>query len=490
LSALFSSLSGENGQDPQISTYFTNQYEINEVEQKLQKEVKENAELNGIYAYDNNFVRIYKDKAVFSWEEDTARYRERTLTKEEFGNLTSYLSFNQVDTLPPFNSYCDYCDGKELLMLGKQGGRRVFVKGEYKPKFFNELSQIFVDMRKPSAKLHYWLEKYITGLEVLFEDENQDAQTLWKNGDEIKLLVYDATRRKQIEKELEIQEETEDTKTPPDDATDEYYQKLETERQKRRKQREFEEFSWYKLENGKLGAVIAQPVEVEIVPKNDSGIEDTGVHWKSRTANLEIRTDGTALYKIVKGQTTKIKTGVYYNPVITANGSWVVVTKEVEYQQSLVRINLLTNKEFKLKIPNEVPSSNAEVFVPALNKMLIFSGYNYKDDESSDAEKEGVYYLLDVETGIMQEPKGNVLPLTQQTFRPLQPTANPNEFWAAINDDKSTEFGRYDAKLLKFKPLIKLPQIKFNSLEMFADEKEAKIYFVYEGHLLRIPLPK
>jgi hypothetical protein len=28
------------------------------------------------------------------------------------------------------------------------------------------------------------------------------------------------------------------------------------------------------------------------------------------------------------------------------------------------------------------------------------------------------------------------------------------------------------------------------SMDMYADEAESKIYFVYQGHLLRIPMPK
>jgi hypothetical protein len=232
------------------------------------------------------------------------------------------------------------------------------------------------------------------------------------------------------------------------------------------------------------------------LPKKD-GFEG---QWKSRNANLEIHTDENALYKTSRGLKTKVRTGVYYNPVLTANGNWVVVTKSIEYEQSLVRINLLTNKEFKLKLPNEVPNVKAESFVTPINKMLIFAGYDYSrgDDYESEVEakkdvetkKEGTYYLLDVETGVFQEVKGEISPLTQQTFRPLQPTANPNEFWAAIKSEKSTEFGRYDSKLLKFKSSLKLPEILFNSMDMFVDEKEAKIYFVYERHLLRIPLPK
>ncbi|HLM02070.1 MAG TPA: hypothetical protein VK400_13530, partial [Pyrinomonadaceae bacterium] len=81
--------------------------ELTATERKLQKEVKENQELLGIYSYDDNFIRIYKDKAVFSWEEDVSRYRERVLTAEEFNAFKSYLASEKVDEIPPFISACD-----------------------------------------------------------------------------------------------------------------------------------------------------------------------------------------------------------------------------------------------------------------------------------------------------------------------------------------------------------------------------------------------
>lgn len=493
---LFASLSGEN-EDFTVNGYFPNQEELKELEKRLQIEVKENNELIGIYSFDQNFIRIYKDKAVFSWETDSARYRERVLTKEEFSNLTSFLSYNRVDELSPFNLLCDYCEAKQLIMVGKQGGRRVFVKAEKMPKFFAELSQIVEEMRKPPAKLHYWLEKYVPGLEVLFEDENLEAKTVWKNEAEVKLLIEDASRRKQIERELELQEEVEDSRVPAE-PTEEYYQKQEETRFKRRQQLAFGEYSWYKFQNNKLASIIGQPVEVEFLP-NKNNPESREGQWKARNTNTEIRADSTGLYKNTRGQNSKIKTGIYYNPVITANGNWVIATKEVDYEQILVRINLLTNKETKLKSPNDLPNIQAEVFIPALNKMLVFVGYNYQTDEydgdgdiqdSRKNQKEGDYYLLDVETGVFQAAKGEISPLTQQTFRSLQPSANPAEFWAAIRGDKFTEVGHYDSKLLKFRSLLKLPQIEFDSMEMYVDEKESKIYIVYEGHLLRIPLPK
>ena len=84
-------------------------------------------------------------------------------------------------------------------------------------------------------------------------------------------------------------------------------------------------------------------------------------------------------------------------------------------------------------------------------------------------------------------------------IRPNAPPASPftqpkmpDEFWAAIPDAEKneTQFGVYNTKTLAFKSLVKLPQISFDSMNVWVDEKESKIYSVYEGHLLRLPLPK
>lgn len=461
-------------------------------EKKLKKEVGENQELLGIYAYDNNFIRIYKDKAVFSWEEDVSRYRERNLTKAEFDAFKSYLAANRVDELPPFLSLCEGCDAKELIMLGRGGGRRVFVRADEKPKFFVELEKMFEEMRQPPAKLHYWLEKSIAGLEILFEDPNLQARAVWKNGDDFRVLIDNEARRKQIDEELEKQEETEAESENYD------YEKAEETNLVRREKRQYENFSWYRLESARLASVIAQPAGMEVIPAPDNfpGSADDR-RWKSRAANFEIRADAEGLYKIAGGRAVKIRSGYYAKPLVTANGRWVIVTKYGDEEPpALVRVNLTTGKELKIKIEEQQPTFEAVAFIPPLNKVLAFGGTYNGDTEYSDTETKdkrlGEYFLLDVETGAVQAVKSEIRPLAQQSFRPLQPTSKPDEFWAAIPDGEKneTEFGIYNTKTLAFKSLLKLPQISFDSMDMWVDEKESKIYFVYEGHLLSLTLPK
>ena len=169
--------------------FYNNDEKIRTTEKKLQKEIMETTELLGVYAYNDGFVHIYQDRVMFSYAEDESRYRERYLTEAEFDNLKNYLAANRVDELVPFLSYCEECEESELLMLGRQGGRRVYFKGDKPSDFFAGLDKLFEEMRKPPAKLRYELEKSITGLEILFADENLKAMTVWKNGGDLRVLL-------------------------------------------------------------------------------------------------------------------------------------------------------------------------------------------------------------------------------------------------------------------------------------------------------------
>jgi len=466
--------------------------ELKSVEKRLQREVKENEPLLGIYAYDGNFIRIYKDKADFSWEEDSARYRERALTEAEFDQFKNYLAVNKADELPPFISVCgeEGCKSKELLMLGREGGRRVFFKGDEAATFFKELAAMFDEMRKPPAKLRYRLEENIANLSILFADDVLQARAVWKNGEDFRVLIEDTQRARQIEDELNKRFQADEGKIGEENTN---YEKIEEERRKRAEQREFEGLAWHKIEKGKLDGAAAQPPQIEYIPPRDAyPIKATILRWKARTANLEIRTNEDGLYKISRGQISRVQSGYYTNPLITPDGQWALATKYFDEGNAIVRINLTSRKEFKVKLDG-YPNYEAVAIVPSINRVLIFANSYEPENESREINsKKGAYFLLDAQTGIVQPVKSEIRPLAQQTFRPLQPATNPDEFWAAIPDTEKNEtlVGIYNQKTFVFKSLMKIPQIQFDSMDVWADERENKIYFVYEGHLLGLPLPK
>jgi hypothetical protein len=140
-----------------------------------------------------------------------------------------------------------------------------------------------------------------------------------------------------------------------------------------------------------------------------------------------------------------------------------------------------------------VDSQHAFAYVASVNRILVglqesYEGENeYSPGESVESDSGG-YSLLDPETGSLIPARGEIRPIVQQTFRALQPTSNPFEFWAALANGEDTVIGQYSSRTFTFKPLLKLSKIRFNSMDMWTDEPAGKVYFVYEGHLLSLQI--
>ena len=185
------------------------------------------------------------------------------------------------------------------------------------------------------------------------------------------------------------------------------------------------------------------------------------------------------------------------SPVVTTNGRWLVVSKYDESSGSqLVRINLANNREYKVGAEDQY-LSKAVCYLPSRNLVLV-SGADESDEHSDEyvesrhtsAYETGLgYHFLNPDTGVVIAAVGEVRPLAHQTFRRLQPVVGTTaEFWAAIPRGKAgTLFGIYSTRNFSFKPVLRLPKIIFDSVEMWVDEGEKKVYFIHEGHLLSAP---
>lgn len=475
-------------------------------EEKLRKEVLENADLRMIYAYGNSYIRVYQDRAVFSYYEDPARYRERNLTEKELESFQRLVREKNLGSVSPIFD-CEAnrggdCYPNQFLMLNRSGGRRVFsyaglVNG------IGGLGKLLLEFQQTEGKLRYELEKYVSGLQVITADNRYTVKTVWKNADDFRALVVD--KIKEGEKVEEFRRRLNQTATENEDLT---YQERIAKQVKQRSESAFENYSWRAVtKDGKLGEPVSEPEAIpflrnrlEIPPAPSFDEDEFG--WKVKSGNFQIRTssgENAGLWKANRASTTRILEGGYDSPLVSADGKWAVAVKfdagEESDLQTLARVNLTTNREYKINLPPANQFSPL-AFVPAHNKFLVLRAqYEYDEDEGRRA-KQPEYYLIDAATGAAQAVKGEFRPLAQQTFRPLQPTGKPNEFWAAILEEKTTSIGTYDAKTFTFKPLLKVPEIRLTSMDIWADEKGGKIYFVYaglderDGHLLSLPLPK
>jgi len=457
-------------------------------EKLLQDEVIRDKDLLGVYSLEENSIRIYKDRAVLAWDEDSARYRERVLSKEEFENFKGLIAHYKADELPPFlNCRTGGCSPKELLMLGPNGGRRVFVWSSSPPPLFAELERTFADLRRPPSKVLYRAGKEVPGFEILFADERLQAITIWKNGPDMRLLTADKIMGAQINEEIEAfgdqLEETEEI-----GAEDTAREATQTERSRR----QYENFAWHSFSAGALGSAVAPPIDV--IPSRDAfPVQASLGQWKARAGTTEIRGNSEGLYKISGGKLTKIKTGSYSEPVITPDGRWVVATKyDDDVGSKLVRIDLVTGREHDVD-PEGLYAYRAIAFVSSLNRILVGPPRGYYGRHGPDREEEagahsGLYAFLDPQSGVVIPARGEIRPLIDQTFRPLQETGKPFEFWVAIPNKNETVVGIYNTRTFNLKPLLKLPKIAFDSMDLWADSAGGKVFFVYEGHLLAAPI--
>ena len=526
LDALFESVNGIG----YWSISFSN---LKKNEEKLRSEIKAVPELTAVYATlpdaasGQQIIRVYKDKIVYTYEEDVARYWERILTAKEFENFYNFLLANKIDALPSFNnSSCEECQSSEFVMFGRSGGRRVFLRSTYNEKnVVKELFDYFESFKNENLALKYRFSDKVKGLEVLLADKNLEARAVWKKDADLRLLIEDKLKQKDIEKELlELQKSLYNIEI--DEENSDQRQAQYAAFMKKRQEMAGAHLSWRNLQNGKLSASAAQPSEFSLFNRNaenfQSVINYSTPEWQVRAGNVEIRVaepyEG-GLYKINgSSNPVKFKEGLYANPIITADGKWAVATKaETDWSEpkTVVRINLQTGREYKI---NVLPSDAFYpiAFIGSHNKVLLYRAKGHflrtsgapieaaqeiSPEESWALRRRGKikpnpspktpeYYLFDANTEAVQLIKGEFRPLWQQSVRRLQPTENPGEFWAAIYEKKTNEtnIGRYDEKTFRFQPLIKIPDINLSGMDIWVDEKEAKIYFVYLGHLLALPL--
>ncbi len=480
-------------------------------EKELVKELRGDEDLKGVYAYNKQYVRIYKDKIVFSWDEDESRYRERQIDKNEFEALTSYLAANRVDALPPFLQ-CDgegshgYCQSRELLMLGRSGGRRIYMNGE-PPAFFAGLDKILEDLKRTRGRSKYALAREVPGLELILDDSDLHAETVWKNGADLRVAVSSRVVRKKVDDEIERRVAEADEAAIDAEGDVENGSPGVGIRAELEEKRYYEGYSWRRIIGGTDAGLVAQPPGVDLIPIRDGHpAQATEESWKSRYGANEIRSSDDALYSIFNGRATKLVAGSFGFPVVTTNGRWLVTTRtETEDNPGgVIRINLATRRVFPVEI-EDYRSLEPSVYVASINKVLLAPArYEDEDYETYEEgydeaeERDAVEYdhdpesiwLLDPDSGVVTNAKGEFRPLTQQTFRPLQKAAGANQFWAAIADREknSTEVGLYDARTFTFKSILRVPKITFNSMSMWVDETEKKVYFVYRGHLLSLPI--
>ena len=466
-------------------------------EKKLRAELFEENGPTEIYALlgNNNasfldnarILRVYPDKAVYTHHDDVARYRERTITKEELAVFKQELTTSGLTDQGPTIAPCHYdCESSDFLSLNKEKGRRVFGIEDVQVAFdsfadhFNRLGT--------GAKLVYNLEKQIKGLEILYTDKYWQVKDVWQEGSDIRIF---------IERELTEEEEAEryagNASVGAEDDSEEAVRKRMAVNKARS--------SWRTLVNGKTGSVAAQPDGYSTVDGTRFSVDETEVSGDTGRKAVLVNPDLIVVARHEDGlwkqaaNTKAVRLGseeaVYLDPVVAPGGKWVVVSKagtDSADPSHIVRVNLRTGREYRVNV-EPADAFEPVVFLPFQNMVLL---YRSKDSEYGPGKvgpERPEYYLLNADTGDVRLVTGEFRPLREWGKRFLQPTETPGEYWAAMGDEEKnqTQVGRYSLKDFSFTPVLTVPHLFFSTMTMWVDAKNGKLYVVYKDQLLRLP---
>ncbi|MGH9854197.1 MAG: hypothetical protein ACREBD_30505 [Blastocatellia bacterium] len=497
----------------------------------------------GFYPGENEIkiVRIRGDRAIMTWHEDKARELYRELTRNELEELRSFIKNHSIDDLGQVDDDCGSpkCLIPYSYLHLKRGGEvsrawmSIAVIGDH-GKPYHKLIELFYRFTLfGEFKACYKMRDKFKGLEVLLtswswsperlsgswlyarQDEKKSVVGVCKSGDSIRVLLQTYGSNFNDPK-IEWRDFTQGSlgdKLEPQTACPALYKKNNPP----------SNLESYLPPTNQGGDAMAEALAEGTVENLVSGSDQPDPKTMTETMAMlnemmqRAMRGNEALARSLSPETREaIKNGAlkpehlkdisralnrnrsarnqrlskltyYSHYAITPDGKWIVAAKSKGVAIQFVRISTETRREYKIKSPY-IFSVEKITPVPSRNKMLaVIQSVRGKREPQTE------YYLIDSMTGASEKVTGDFRPLTPstfypfKTFRPLQPTGRPNEFWAAVADrrERVTEIGRYDTRKFVFNPTINLPLV-FN--EVWVDEAEGKIYVVYNGHLLRLPL--
>jgi hypothetical protein len=485
-------------------------------EEEMRREVKGQNGPEEIYALGRAYepktftgavIRIRGGKAEISVYEDPVRWSYRQLTPVELEELKNFTARQEVEdlgpedvswdlkNLPAYGYLRDRPPFYEYLRLNKGGGRRILIRSMRRapknPTLHEELGGLFHKLIDSGEfKVRFALEDKIPGLEVMWADKKQPIISVCQERGELRVLTGDPLAY--FFKGLNAP------------ALPEWFKRALAPALSGRFKGESEPAlpEWRIFTNDGIGAVAPdtpacrRSARVTFSPATSAVFQTMGGFSTRITIS---QGDSEKVYAVTQGKDqgvwkaepgrdpVKLLDDAYQSVLAMPGGKWLighkVINEGAKSVEQLVRHNLRTNEVFPIVFSREGDHRPLS-FSEAHGKALIIDG------DGLYPQRNG--YLLDIETGATQSVSGDFRPIAIDGIRNLQPAGKANEFWAAVYDDqkKVTIVGRYDAKLFAFTPLIQLPELRIDSSGVWVDQTAGRLWLVYRGCLLRLPLPK
>lgn len=409
-------------------------------------------------------LRLYPDDCPI-------RYFQRSLKADELKQLRRFVANRGIDRLPEYTT--DICDGVAYgyWHLTKNGGYRLLINNPPRrddpedipsrpaARVYGELVDLFEDFADPAKlSVRYLNRRTLPALEVLYAHPKQEIRAVWAKGDDVRVLVG------------------------------EFYMTGQ---------------EWRSLRDGKLGPAIEQPDAfppdcfLDRLEARSLGLEqvwDDCQPWQTRWGQKSIRgglaTEARPATWICEQGQAPIR--LFESPIayqlVTQDEHWLVGTLD----DKLICYDLVNRKMVPIDSPETVANFFALDYLPNSKKVLLVRPWQ-EGPREPPWRLDPKYRLFDPATGRTEEVKGpgGAEHLRQRMHRPFQPTSQPGVVWVSFGKGSDyTMLGRFDTKSFGFRNWTRIDSLDFESDNVWVDESTRRIYIVYRGHLLRLPLPK
>jgi hypothetical protein len=423
-------------------------------------------------------IRVRQDgSATLSLVSHPGRIRYRDLSRDELAELRRFIDQQRFDDLPPL-PYTGAVDGVwyNYVHLTSAGGRRVAMNNpetcapgtpyDLLVRLFNKLEEA------GEYKVRYASADQLPGLRVLLTPPpDSRVHAVWRQGDDLRVLFQADYHGPSYWWEGEI--------------------------------------GWRSVVNGKVTGPVDSPpgrpgpFDWHGISDHPSIFDDPGDRsllqiadgWTVTMASGDY--GAKRLWKLKPGQKPVLFSdddGTYGPPIVTPDGKWIIAERD----NGVVRIAADTGQRFAVQLP---PAEEYTVvaYVAPHEKVLLSRRLPKAPDATWETPWVYEYFLLDPASGKAEKVTGDFGPLEAHwsLSRP-QPTGRPNEYWAAVPSETSTDdegkvpftrIGRYDAKAFKFTPVLTVPGLTFENGAIWVDEARGEVLIALEEDVLVAPLP-
>lgn len=429
---------------------------------------------------DSWYLIAWADSALAVQSMGGGRFGTAVLPQEKLAALRNYVTTYRADELPPLN--WGWADGVQYgySHVTPAGSHRVFMDnppsgwrghdGQPAVQQGGSVSDTIVlyaglmrAMLDPFEDLKLDV-RHASGLEIIIPRETAQVRTVWKQGDDLRVLV------------------NEDWNSP-------HWRRVS-------------------LADKKLLETVDEPAASPILAAKRDLHPDFQIEsdyhfrypWQVRSGDATIHAgrfkDVQGLWRCRVGKEPElIAKGWFSGELVSADGRWCVAAKVIGQSwaepNTVVRIDLGTKQEFPLKLE---PADNFDplAFVGSRSKFLVVRNRDWQNAKAGPESPES--YLLDPASGDLEKIEAESGPRVEGGPRPLQAVSgSPTLSWMADGGVYSgtgaqATLGKYDSNSFRFEVVGEFKGIHFDSSTMWVDEAEGMIYAAMDGDLVRIPL--